>query len=99
MGKSKGYIVGTWANIRCEYIKKHEPDFYQYMLRTHSLDRYLMDYQTMYQMQANALHEKLAKERGVDERLQQKNVFDWIIKTEQIQEDVRKAITALINKN
>lgn len=97
MGK-KGY-VGTWANIRCEYIKKCEPDFYQHMLRTNSLDSYLMDYQTMYQMQANALHEKLAKERGVDERLQEKNIFDWIIRTEQIQEDVRKTITALINKN
>ena len=98
MGKLKGY-VGTWANIRCEYIKEHEPDFYQFMLRSNNLDSYLIDYQTMYQTQANALHERLAKERGVDDRLQEMDVFEWIIQTEQIQEDVRREITALINKN
>lgn len=98
MGKAKGF-VGAWANIRCEYIKEHEPDFYQYMLRSDSLENYLADYQTMYQVQANNLHEKLAKERGVDDRLQEKNVFEWIIQTEQIQETVRKKIAAMINKN
>lgn len=92
----KKYIVGTWANIRYEWLKKHHPSFCHQMEKEGELEHYLDAFQESYEIQAKRLADQLASERHVTEALSKSDFPKWILKTIKIQEDVLKEITKRI---
>lgn len=92
----KKCIVGTWANIRNEWMQEHQPEFYHHLEETGELIRYLDSFQDSYEIQAVRLADKLAAERGITPELSESNFSRWVIETIKIQEEVTKELARRI---
>lgn len=92
MSEKKPTIYGTWANLRREYMHKHDKGFLDQLNNMEGLDAYLDGYQQSYQLKASKMADALAAEHGVDDNLLRHDPYAWILKTAQIQEKVRESI-------
>ena len=82
-------FCGVWGHLREEFLREHNPEMYDSLLKKGELERYLTGYQTVYSNRAEKLAEKLATERGVNEELYKKDSLEWILESEKIQEEVK----------
>ena len=91
-------FCGVWGHLREEYLKEHNPEMYNSLLKKGELERYLTGYQTVYSNRAEKLAEKLAAERGVNEELYKNDSLEWILESEKIQKEVKAELVKEICK-
>ena len=82
-------FCGVWGHLREEFLREHNPEMYDSLLKKGELERYLTGYHTVYSNRAEKLAEQLATERGVNEELYKKDSLEWILESEKIQEEVK----------
>ncbi|MBR6013455.1 MAG: TnpV protein [Selenomonadaceae bacterium] len=91
-------FCGVWGQLREEFLKVHEPKFYNLLIERGNLEEYLTNYQVVYSKRGDKMAEKLAEERGVTAELYRNDPLEWILRSEKIQEDVRAALSEEIQK-
>lgn len=94
----KEKFCGVWGHLREEYLKANKPELYELMLEKDELEEYLTRYQTAYSGRAEKMAEKLAAERGVDDKLYIEDSLEWILASEKIQEEVQSTLQREIQR-
>ena len=75
--------------MRAEYLKENNPGLYEKMQNSGKRKEYLNGYQIAYFNRAEKISKKMSAERGVNEELYKKDLLEWILETEKIQEEVK----------
>lgn len=88
----KEKFCGVWGHLREEYLKANKPELYELMVEKDELEEYLTGYQTAYSGRAEKMAEKLAAERGVDDKLYRADSLEWILASEKIQEEIQSTL-------
>ena len=85
-------FCGVWGHMEEEYLRTTKPRLYNLLLEKGELEEYLTSYQKAYSNRAEKMAEKLAAERGVNAELYESDPLEWILATEQIQEEVHDTL-------
>ena len=90
------YHYGTFANMREVYLRTHNEALYKKLRDSGELEKHLRAFQAQHAFLAEEMHQRLAKERGVNQQLLMYNMSEWVVKTVEIQEEVRAHMIKLI---
>lgn len=93
------YHIGVFANMREIYLRNNKPTLYKRLRESGELVKHLKAFQNHHAAIAQEMHQRLAEERGVDQRMFSLNFTDWVIETVKIQEEVRAYMIQLINND
>ena len=71
------HIIGKYANLRLDFMKKHRRGTYTTLLTEGRLNEYLHDIDIQAHELLDDIIPLLAKERGIDEVLKAHNALQW----------------------
>ena len=71
------YLLGKYANLRLEFMKKHRRGTYTTLLTEGRLNKYLHEIDLQAHETLDTVIPRIAKERGVDEALKAHNPLQW----------------------
>ena len=72
------YLLGKYANLRLEFMKKHRRGTYTTLLTEGRLNEYLHEIDLQAHAMLDDIIPRLAKERGIDEDLKTYDVLQWV---------------------
>ena len=72
------YLLGKYANLRLEFMKKHRRGTYTTLLTEGRLNEYLHEIDLQAHAMLDDIIPRLAKERGIDEDLKTYDVLPWV---------------------
>ena len=86
------YLIGKYANLRLDFMKKHRRGTYTTLLTEGRLNEYLhvIDIQA-YEM-LDTIIPRLAQERGIDETLKAHDTLQWVAEMNNIKASAEEII-------
>ena len=86
------YLLGKYANLRLEFMKKHRRGTYTTLLTEGRLNKYLHEIDLQAHETVDTVIPRLAKERGVDEALKAHNPLQWAAEMNNIKASAEEII-------
>ena len=71
------YSIGKYGRMRLDYLKKHRRGTYTTLLTSSTLNQHLYDTEQEAKRQIELTLSRLAKERGITEKLEATNPLRW----------------------
>lgn len=71
------YEIGLWGRRHLDYIREYQRGYYSALISSCKLNSYLHEIDTRAKELYEDTIEKLAEQRGIDERLKDKDMFAW----------------------
>ena len=71
------YLLGKYANLRLDFMKKHRRGTYTTLLTEGRLNEYLHEIDLQAHEMLDIIIPRLARERGIDETLKAHNPLQW----------------------
>lgn len=72
------YPIGKYGNLHLAFLKEHRRGTYMHLLSTGTINKYLYKIDLQAHETVQAIIDRLAHERGVDEVLKAENPIRWV---------------------
>ena len=72
------YLIGKYGSLRLAFIKEHRKGTYTTLLTQCRLNAYLHDIDITAKEQVRLITARLAKSRGIDEKLKAVDPIEWV---------------------
>ena len=86
------YLLGKYANLRLEFMKKHRRGTYTTLLTEGRLNEYLHEIDLQAHEMLDIRIPRLAQERGVDEALKAHNALQWVAEMNNIKASAEEIV-------
>ena len=86
------HIIGKYANLRLDFMKKHRRGTYTTLLTEGRLNEYLHDIDIQAHELLDDIIPRLAQERGVDEVLKAHNALQWAAEMNNIKANAEEIV-------
>lgn len=96
--QEKPIYYGYYGNVRGKWLKENEPDLFQDMVSSGTLESYLDSYQKTYVARSNVLEELLKEQYSVDEALFNTDFPSFIERMYKIHNQIREQLTKEIER-
>ena len=80
MTEEHGGLLGKWGKMRLDFMEQKNPAICQMMRKSGTLNDYLENYQSTFEIRAERILEEIRKKRGITEELWELNPFEWIMR-------------------
>ena len=84
--------LGKWGMMHKDYLEKHKKMFFSLLLGQGKLYQYCADVENQARDMYDALIEQMKESEGVTEELKEKNQWEWICRTQNIEARAREIV-------
>ena len=86
--------IGTWGQRHLDYLKQYHKVTYTNLLTSGRLNAYLVDVDRQAQERSHRLIEGMKQAQGIEERLKEENVLEWV----QCLNNIRACAREIVNE-
>ena len=90
--KQTNYLLGKYANLRLDFMKKHRRGRYTTLLTEGRLNEYLHAIDVQAHELLDTLISRLAQERGIDDALKAHDTLQWVAEMNNIKASAEEII-------
>ena len=85
-------FVGVWGQRHLQYLKEYRRNVYLELLMNGRLNSYLADIEEQAQERFERLIEQMKQVQGITEQMKAENVWEWVVRMNNIQVCAREIV-------